>query len=35
MLSDTEILMFAGAIGTPIFGAAAALIVLVIKGWGR
>ena len=30
-----DALMFAGAIGTPIFGAAALIIVLVIKGWGR
>lgn len=30
-----DALMLAGAIGAPVFVAAAALIVLIIKGWGR
>ena len=30
-----DALMFAGAIGAPVFAVAAALIVLIIKGWGR
>lgn len=29
-----DALMFAGAAGAPVLAAAAALIVLVIKGWG-
>lgn len=30
-----DAILFAGAIGAPVFVVVAALIVLIIKGWGR